>query len=326
MPSSSSRTRPVNDTLRETPPPAPHRSIEEIIATYRPHVFSEAEWSQVADFARGCARDFGPADPHRAREVMRGIARFALWCTEEGYRLDRDEMLTPDNVDRFCDVALSAFSSSSRATVRAMLRRTARKVTVTAPWAPPATSLNASPRNRPYSDAEIQAFRSLPQRTPLAAHRLKAILALGAGAGLSGQEYYSSAGTDVWVDDTGATCIQVRGNHPRVVTVFDDWAEDLREVAATVGDGHILGGPMPRNEASRLWHLTKVIHYPAWTGRLQPERLRSAWLLRHLHQRTPFPVLLAAAGIHTTSFATQLPPYLEMPEPGEASAWLRGRR
>lgn len=325
MPSSSSRTGSVNN-IGDTPPPVPHRPIEAMIATYRPFVCTPQEWGRVADFVRECARDAFPTDPHRARELMRQLARLTIWCLEEGFELDRDVMLTPDNIDRYCDVALTGLMTSSRATVRAGLRRAARKITTTAPWVPPATSLNASPRGRPYTAAEIQAFRSLPQPTPITRHRLKAILALGAGAGLSGPEYYSSAGTDVWIDDAGATCIQVRGKNARIVTVFDDWAQDLHDVAATVGSGHLMGGRMPQNESSRLWHLTKNVHYPTWTGRLVPERLRSSWLLRHLNQGTPLTVLLPAAGVTTTSFATQLLPYLDTAAKHDATAWLAGRR
>lgn len=235
-------------------------------------------------------------------------------------------MFTPDNIERYIDVATPELGELSKATRRSLLRRTARRVTTNAPWEPPPTRLHTAPRKRPYTDQEIEAFRSLQQPTELAQHRLQALLVLGLGAGVTGVEYYSSTARDVWTDERGVTLLRVHGRRPRIVVVFDDWAEELHAVAARVGDGHLLGGTLPKAEASRLWHIMGVIHFPDWTGRLELERLRSTWLVRHLDQGTPLRALLPAAGLTTTAACTDLLPYVRVPDADEAADWLAGRR
>lgn len=326
MSSSSSGTTPVNDSLADTPSATPPRPIADVIAAYRPYKYARADWERVADFVRACAVEAGPSDSRRAQELMRTLIPFVLWSEEEGHELDRDAIFTPDNIERYIDVATPELGELSKATRRSLLRKTGRRVTTHAPWEPRPTPLHTAPRKRPYTAKEIDDFRSLQQPTDLAQHRLQALLALGLGAGVTGVEYYSSTARDVWTDDRGLTRLRVHGRRAREVVVFDDWAEDLHAVAGRVGNGHLLGGALPKAEASRLWHIMGTIRFPNWTGRLQLERLRSTWLVRHLDQGTPLRSLLPAAGLTTTAACTDLLPYVRVPDPVEAADWLAGRR
>lgn len=42
-------------------------------------------------------------------------------------------------------------------------------------------------------------------------------------------------------------------------------------------------------------------------------RLRNTWLLRHVEAGTPLPILVAAAGLRTTSALINLMPYADIP-------------
>ena len=103
----------------------------------------------VAQMATDLGLGTNPASV-RTRNVLR---RLVEWATTEGMALDREVILDPDTVERFCAVGLAG--DSSRATYRAELRRVGPRLTKNAPWEPRPAPLARRQVAAAYSRSEV---------------------------------------------------------------------------------------------------------------------------------------------------------------------------
>lgn len=244
-----------------------------------------------------------------------------MWCEQDGYGLDRDVLFTPDNIDRYIEHGANQYSDGSRATRRSALRRMARQLTTTAPWAPLPEQIPRQTRHAPYTVAEVDGYRSLTQSTPLLQRRLHATLALGLGAGLWAREYYTARPEDLTVED-GISWLQVHGSKARRVPVRRPFAEWLHEIARDDPKSTFFGCSVLQTDKSRLYALLRDLSVPGWLPPLETERLRSTWLVHQLQRRAPIPELLQAAGLVSTTAITHLLPHLAPSPPGFAAALM----
>ena len=90
--------------------------------------------SPVEFFVASMAADLEMA--FRAVDVRRRgiLLRLTRWAVAEGFGLDRETILDPAVIERFCATELAG--STSQATYRADLRWAGPKLTVRAPWQP----------------------------------------------------------------------------------------------------------------------------------------------------------------------------------------------
>ncbi|MHB1928993.1 MAG: hypothetical protein ACYCUG_06155 [Acidimicrobiales bacterium] len=231
----------------------------------------------------------GPA----ALRVGRVLAQLAAWAVGEGLPFDGEVILDPDTVERFVAVGLA--DDRSRATYRAVLRRVGPRLTTKAPWesrpAPVACRLVAVP----YTAAELNALRgdAVAQPTPGRVRAARALLALGAGAGLDGRWVARVGPADV-SRQGGVVVVRVGEPAARRVPVLAVWEGEVLELAATAGDDFLIGGHLTaRNRAGAL---AATLAVGNGRPRFSASRLRSMWLVTHLAAGTRLPELARAAG------------------------------
>ena len=141
-----------------------------------------AEW-----FVGQMASDLGPRDRPVDIRCRRILLRLSSWATSEGLPLEREVVLDPDTVERFCQRGVA--NDRSRATFRSDLRRMGPLLTRSAPWQPRPQAIATRNLAPPYTFSEIELLRADAANQPTEARRrgARALLALGLGAGLDGR-------------------------------------------------------------------------------------------------------------------------------------------
>ena len=257
-----------------------------------------------------------------AARVVRVVARLAAWALGEGLLLDAEIVLDPDTVERF--IAVGSADDRSRATYRAVLRRVGPKLTSKAPWEARTAPVAKRQVAVPYSVGELEGLwaDALAQPTPGRLRAARALLALGAGAGLDGRWVTRVAAPDV-SEHNGLVLVRVGEPAARVVPVLVPWEAEVLDLAATAGDEFLVGGrSTARNRAGQLAASLVVGNgHP----RFSASRLRSTWLVTHLSAGTRLPELARAAGLTGVTVLSDLLRYVPPVEDDEALEMLRGQ-
>jgi hypothetical protein len=303
---------------------APHRAASEEIAlrvsSYRPRAIDEPLWEAVRPFVVSCASELPLAGWASATRTLRVLVQITLWAVGEGIALDRELVFDPDTVERF--VGASEGSDASRATYRAVLRRIGPLLTHKAPWEPRRPPVSRRQLAEPYTAAELALLstHASHQTTQGQRRAARALIALGAGAGLDGRWCTRVRADDVLVD--GAVLIRVGDPVARVVPVLARWEADVSDLAATADDEFLVGGSSTsRNRASAL---TACFEVPPGHPKLSCARLRSTWLLWHLMAGTRLSELAAAAGLRGVTVLSDLLAAVPPLDERDAIQMLRG--
>jgi hypothetical protein len=281
-------------------------------------------WDEVRRFVWDCVcRLRWDGENSSAWRVLRELARIASWAVGEGLPLDVEVVLDPDTVERFIGVGLAG--DPSRATYRAVLRRVGPRLTRRAPWPPRPAAVARRQVASPYSRRELELLRAdaMVQPTTGRMRAARALLALGAGAGLDGRWMARVAAGDV---ETVGGLVMVRVGEPaaRRVPVLAEWEDEVVDLAATAGREFLVGGySRSKNRAGAIagWLVIGQGH-----PRFSASRLRSTWLVTHLSIGTRLPELAAAAGLQGVTGLSDLLRYVPAIGDAEALDLLRGRR
>ena len=203
---------------------------------------------------------------------MRVLASLAAWAVGDGLPLDVEVVLDPDTVERFVAVGLE--DDRSRATYRAVLRRVGPRLTRLAPWEAKAATVARRQVARPYTVDEVCGLRedALAQPTAGGVRAARALLALGAGAGLDGRWVARVTARDITTGD--AVMVRVGEAGGRVVPVLAEWESEVIDLATSAGDGFLVGG-----------------HSPPATGR---GPLAASIVVAHGHPKPSFRLLVSA--------------------------------
>jgi len=241
----------------------------------------------------------------------------------EGLPLDVEIVLDPDSVERF--IASGVGHDSSRATYRSELRRLGPLLTRRAPWEARVQTVARRQVALPYTARELGQLRACAaaQPTPGRVLAARALLALGAGAGLDGRWVARVSAQDVF---TAPKALLVRVGEPgtRAVPVLAGWEAEVLELKATAGDQYLVGGhSRARNRAGAL---AASLLVPNGCPRFSASRLRSTWLVAHLAMGTRLPELAWAAGLQGVTVLSDLLPFVPALDQDEAAALLRGGR
>ncbi len=272
------------------------------VASYRPRTIDESLWAAVQPFVLSCATALPMGGWASATRTLRVLVQVALWARGEGIALDRELVFDPDTVERF--VAVSPGSDASRATYRAVLRRIGPLLTRKAPWEPRRPPVSRRQVAVPYTVEELALLSNHACQQPTEGQRraARALIALGAGAGLDGRWCTRVRAEDVIFDE--AVLIRVGDPMARVVPVLARWESDVLELAATADNEFLVGGySTSRNRASAL---AASFEAPPGHPKLSCARLRSTWLLWHLMAGTRLPELAAAAGLRGVTVLSDL--------------------
>ena len=291
------------------------------VVSFRPRGVDEATWRTIRPFVLGCVSQLPVAGWSSTTRTLRVLSRLAAWALREGMALDVEWLLDPDMVERFVTRGLTG--DPSRATYRAVLRRIGPLLTKRAPWEPRPVPMARRQVAWPYTAAEIETLIADAgrQSTKARTRAARALLALGAGAGLDGRWVTRVKARDVAVDDAGVL-VQVGPPAPRAVPVLAHWEDEIIELASTAGDQFLVGGrSTSRNRASDL---TSGLEVPPGHPRLSAARLRSTWLLWHLTAGTRLPELAKAAGLHGITVLSDLVPAIPPMAERDGRHLLRG--
>jgi len=300
----------------------PSREADGWLVDYRPMRMDADSWIAVRPFVVACANQLGFDGGAGALRVVRVLARLAAWAVGEGLPLDVEVVLDPDTVERFI---ASMPEGRSPATYRSTLRRVGPPLTKRAPWearSVPVARRHVAP---PYSTAELDGLRTaaVAQTTVGRVRAARALLALGAGAGLDGRWVARVAAEDVSVHGE-AVVVRVGQPSARIVPVLASWESEVLDLAATAGDDFLVGGrSVSKNRAGAL---AASLVVPNGSPRVSASRLRATWLVTHLAMGTRLPELARAAGMQGVTVLSDLLSFVPALDNDEARAMLRGVR
>ena len=290
---------------------------------YQPKGIDSAAWSQVQPFVSACATRLSLGHTASGLRTARVLARLAAWCVAEGIALDPELVLDPETVERF--VCQGVADTPSRATYRSVLRRIGPALTATAPWEARPTVLARRHVALPYSEAELSGLRAAATRqaTPGRIRAARALLALGAGAGLDGRWVARVSAVDVVVR-SGSVQIWVGEPSPRLVPVLVEWEREVLDLATSAGGCFLVGGrSTAKNRAGSLAASLEVGH---GSPKFSASRLRSTWLVQHLRLGTRLPELTRAAGLAGITVVSDLLEHVIPVGEAEAAEMMRGPR
>jgi hypothetical protein len=294
------------------------------IAVYQPQQVDPGTWTAVQPFVISCAEKLGLDGGAAALRVVRVLTRLAAWALADGLPLDPEVVLDPDTVERFVAVDVSG-SERSRGTYRAELRRVGPLLTRRAPWETRSAPLARRQVAPPYTSKELEGLQadSAAQTTQYRARAARALLALGAGAGLDGRWVARVGARDV-ITKGHSVLVRVGEPSARTVPVLAHWENEVVDLATTAGDEFLVGGrSTSRNRAGSLAASLVVANgHPKFSA----SRLRSTWLVSHLAMGTRLPELARAAGLQGVTVLSDLLPFVPLLEDDEGHSILRGAR
>jgi hypothetical protein len=266
--------------------------------------------------------------PYTRVELRHTATRFILWATQAaGLDPDPVRLLTRRNIERFTRTALDEYTPASRGNMRSRLLRMSERILDPDDRAVRLAALAPADPLRPYGKTEITALHSWAEAQVSPVRRRNAIilLALGFGAGLSAAEIAEARTADA--RDTGELLqIVVRGKRPRTIPVIYRWADELRAtgILTQPADSYLF-----RNQRATTW--PNVISSwldqgrkpgPVW---LQPQRMRSTWIVTHLTAGTNVRLLVRAAGVDSLEAFTRYLDFVDEPDLDTATRQLTGR-
>ncbi len=241
-----------------------------MIAHYRPRNIGPAP----AAFAREVVAAVAPARVARAKALLYAAGRAGAFGASMGLELEAGLIFSTPVIERFIISLDGSVSGPTRRTLASNLRALSHL------WGgtPRPASLSREAAKAPYSPAQISAYLALAESQPTPDRRCRAVglIALGAGAGLTGVDLRGARGTDI-VARSGGMVVSVRARRARVVPVLRDYHTRLGEVGAYFGPRYVVGGlePTRRNITTGL---ISSLCGGADLPRLEIPRLRSTWL------------------------------------------------
>jgi len=267
--------------------------IRRRIEGYVPRALPATEWAAIRSFVIPALRASKPVGLAAMERNARVLTLIGGWCLKQGIPLGVETVLDPDTVERFCTTGLE--KTPSRRSYRATLRALGRDLTKVAPWEPKPEPMPPRAVAVPYTAMELATLWEDAGRQSTTSRRraAKALVALGAGAGLDGRWVRTVRGSDVARD---GLVIKVTVGPPssRSVPVLAEWEDEIVALAAEAGDEYLVGGTTThRNRTNDIAARFEDGHnHP----KLAPNRLRSTWIVTHLSKGTRLPELLYAAG------------------------------
>ena len=289
---------------------------------YRPRSVDRTDWEKVRPFVTAWVSQLGEIELGRLGRLLGLLARLAVWADRQSLPLDPEVVLDPDMVERFVTETVPHDRSAS--TYRSDLRRIGIALTRKAPWESQPAGLARREVADPYTSIELEQLKvdALAQATRLRRRAARAVLALGAGAGLDGRWVGRVAGGDVVKVGT-AVLVKVGERSAREVPVLATWEEEVLDLATSAGTQFLIGGrSLAPNRVSDLIYRLEV---PRDHPKLSPARLRSTWLVTHLTMGTRLPELARAAGLRGVFVLSDLLPHVAPFDDESAIEMLRGR-
>lgn len=278
-------------------------------------------WAVIEVFVRAAVADAEPDRWITAQPWLSHVAQHTLWCWRDaGMELDREVIFDPNNISRYIN-GHPDFQEGSRATIRSVLLRISNRLLGERGEAWEHRRYGNSKGSVPYTREDVTNIRAYvgSETTEYRRNNLRALVALGGGAGLSPNELLVVTKSDVEVTAEGVF-VNIYGARARRVPLIAEWDDLMLETIARVKNHDLL---VLEDRVVRGRSVISDFLCSCTGNGLRPhmQRLRSTWLLAHLSARTPLPVLMKAAGLSGLSSLDRYMKYVE-PLPGEAETRL----
>ncbi len=272
------------------------------------------DWARARQIVLDVVREVRPrVSSYPDAVLVNAVAHHVDWCVfVAGFDPDPHLLFRRDVIG----AAIAAMPTTRTSTMgrrRSILFRVGEALG-SIPVPSPLPTLAAATATTPYSRAEIdELIRWADTQRDRDHNSARALLSLGLGAGLPTRELCAVRGVDVSED--GAR-LRVSGDKPRVVSVADEWVEELEETARSSVDPEL---PLFRPTVSRSKNLITVFVARSVGTLLHPssQRMRSTWLVHHLTVGTPMQDLLAGAGLDSMDALVRYERFL--PPPAESA-------
>lgn len=292
---------------------------------YTPKMPAE-HWHAIEGFVRRAVHHTAPLTVYSEKQLYPAASRLALfaWGTA-GLPLEDDVVFDPGVIERFTRAELATYSRAGRNTIRARLRRMS-EVLLGDGARGRFRALGKAEASRPYTDSDVASLLSwaVAQRDTERRTSASALLALGLGAGLAGQEIIRLRVEDL-TEDADGVVVSVKGDGARDVPVLRQWEALLLERKRFVGpSGWAFRSGQRGGNVNLVTDFASRMPAPAVS--LQSRRMRATWLSGHLIAGTPLSALLPAAGLESAGALDRVLKATSPIDPGLARAALRGRR
>ncbi|MFD7644267.1 hypothetical protein ACFV4P_26895 [Kitasatospora sp. NPDC059795] len=154
-------------------------------------------------------------------------------------------------------------------------------------------------------------------------------MALALGCGLAVEDLALVRGRDITGGPGGRALVTVGGRRPRTVMCRYAYEELLLTSTRGLEPDTYAFRPHYGDRSSKHLASDWLTTHPRHTGRnrtevLQPQRLRTAYLLGLLHDRLPLPVILRAAGVKSLHSLSRYVEFLPDVPDGHALELMRG--
>lgn len=274
------------------------------ILGYRP-MEEPSEWPLVADGVRMVAAATCDSVPYPVPKLMLVLSGLATFAERVGLPRDPLVWLAPETITRYL-LTRPALRGSTLQTYRSILLRVREALLWLEHGQQSAPKMRAArQRAAPYTPPEMARFLMWARGLPGTGSRggsTVALLALGAGCGLSRREVLAVRGHDVTLLPSEAVVVAVPGSE-RLVVCRAMWEEVLADRARSAGDGYLF---LPQRQAvepkNGITNWAKRIQRgSSGLPTLKLARLRSTWIVELLRQRVPEDVVAAAAGMGSTA-------------------------
>lgn len=291
----------LNDIVAETAELlAAHPQLPElaapIIVKYRPNSAKmTGAWAATRFFTVETAAAMLPHSFDVARRLMTMSAPFHMWVwSRSGTELTIRRVYTQSNIDRFLETVHRHRSEGHRWGVSRQLVKIGRELADADLIAIPAP--NGKVRS-PFTTKQIASMHSWANSLTTVKKRqnAQALLGLAGGAGLTAAEIVNVRVADVHREGD-VVFVNITGKRARRVPVRHAWARVLlRSVKGRIDAGErVFRGPWIAEYPPRIIQSFLTDH-PA-PVRPTPAALRAAWLLHHINNNVPLPVLRDVAG------------------------------
>lgn len=271
---------------------------------YTPRSMNKDDWVQVRDFTQSVTLEHViPTEPDRAtlRLTMLAVAQAAhVTLNQVGGELTYADVFDPLVVEYV--VSQTGLTDRAKGVRRSLLYRLGRELNPNWPFDDRTTKYGYKAPDAPYTEQEQDFLRQWAQGLSTDYQRAGATLtlALGLGAGLRAGEMARLRGRDVTVHSDGGLTITAHGYRdtaPREVPVLAEWEQVVRDAAGGAGtNGLVLWPNRAHATTESVAAILGRIGKPHAVA-LDTRRLRTTWIVGHLHHNVPEAVVCQAAGL-----------------------------
>lgn len=291
--------------MRSRPAPAASRLTDD---DYRPQI-NPVLWADIRPFVIDTVNAVEQTVPYERTVLLTAVAHHVAWVRlRTGPVHDFSHVYSRSMVGASVSDMRPA-TPSTKGRRRSILLRVGEAVGAI-PASATLPQLTASTSTTPYSLADQARLRTWAELQGSASIRasLRALLALGFGAGLLTRELCEVRAADV---AGGGEVVRVLGDRARAVPVDSRWRRELdllaREAASSSDSLFRPGVGYTRNT------VVDIVRRAQGSTVVTTQRMRASWVVDRLTEGLPMQQLVAAAGVKSLDAFVRYEQYLPAP-------------